>query len=60
MQVVHGGQHVGAVGPLFAPCLDQATRLEALEHPVEQQLLRVAGHQPRRELGQHAEVEGPG
>ena len=57
MQVVHGGQHMGAVGPLLAARLDQATGLEALEHPVEQQMLRVAGHQPRPELGQHAEVE---
>ena len=57
MQVVHGGQHMGAVGPLLAARLDQATGLEALEHPVEQQMLGVAGHQPRPELGQHAEVE---
>ena len=42
MQVVHGGQHMRAVGPLLAARLDQATGLEALEHPVEQQVLRVA------------------
>ena len=41
----------------MASCLDQATGLEALEHPIEQQMLRVADHQPRPELGQHAEME---
>ena len=54
---MHGGQHVRAVGALLAPRLDQATRLEALEHAVQQQVLRLPGHQAGAELGQHAEVE---
>ena len=57
MQVAHGGQHVGAVGALLAARLDQAAGLEALEHRVQQQVLRLAGDEAGAELGQHAEVE---
>ena len=54
---MHGGEHVGAVGALLAARLDQAARLEALEHPVEQQVLRPARDEAGAELGQRAEVE---
>ncbi|HEX8375410.1 MAG TPA: hypothetical protein VF606_09550 [Geminicoccaceae bacterium] len=57
MQVVHRGQHVGAVGALLAPRLDQPARLEALEHPVQQQELRPSRDEAAAELGEHAEVE---
>ena len=57
MQVAHGTQHVRAVGALLAVRLDQATCLEALEHRVQQPMLRLSGDEARAELGQHAEVE---
>jgi hypothetical protein len=53
VQVVHGGQHVGAVGALPAPRPDQAARLEALEHGVQQQVLRPARDEAGAELGEH-------
>ena len=57
MQVTHGAQHMRAVGALLAARLDQAARLETLEHGVQQQVLRLAGDKAGAELGQHAEVE---
>jgi hypothetical protein len=57
VQVVHGGEHVRAVGALLAPRLDQAACLEALEHAVQKQVLRPARDEARAELGKHAEVE---
>ena len=57
MQVAHGAQHVRAVGALLAARFDQATRLETLEHRVQQPVLRLPGDEARAELGQHAEVE---
>jgi hypothetical protein len=57
VQIVHSGQHVGAVGALLTPCLDQAARLEALKHPVEQQVLCPTCDEAGAELGKHAEVE---
>ncbi len=52
-----GGEHVGAVGAPLAPSLDQPARLEALEHPVEQQVLRPSRDEAGAELGRRAEVE---
>ena len=40
VQVMHRGQYVGAVSPLLAPSLDQAAILEALQHPVQEQMNR--------------------
>ena len=57
MQIVHGGQHVGAVGALLAPRLDQATCFEAIQHPVQQQVLCPTSNQTGAELRQHAEME---
>lgn len=57
MQVMHGGQHVCAVRALFPPRLDQAACLEALQHRIQQQVLRLAGNAARTEFGEHAEVE---
>ena len=54
---MHGSQHVGAVGALLAPPPDQAMRLEALEHPVQQQVLGAARNKAGTELGQDAEVK---
>src|SRR4051794_21330772 len=48
---------MGAVSALLASCLDQAMSLEALEHGIQQQMLRPSGDQTSTELGQHAEVE---
>jgi hypothetical protein len=41
----------------LAPRLDQPARLEALEHPVQQQELRPSRDEAAAELGEHAEVE---
>jgi hypothetical protein len=46
-----------AVGPLLAPHLDQAARLETLEHPVQQEVLGLAGNKAGAEFGEHVEVE---
>ena len=54
---MHGGQHVGAVGALLAARLDQATCLEALEHPIRHQVLRPAPNETGTEFGEHAEME---
>ena len=48
---------MGAVGALLAAGLDQPLGLEPLQHLVQQQELRLPSHQPRRKLGQDAEVE---
>src|SRR3954462_12240626 len=57
VQIVHGGEHVRAVGALLAPRLDQVAFLEALEYPVQKQVLRLARDEASAELGEHAEVE---
>ena len=57
MQVMHGPQHMRAVGALLAARLDQTAGLEPLEHGVQQQMLRLAGDKAGPELGEHAEVE---
>ena len=57
MQIAHGAQHVRAVGALLTARFNQATRLETLEHRVQQPVLRLPGDEARAELGQHAEVE---
>ena len=54
---MHGGQHVCAVGALLAPGLDQAARLEALEHGVQQQVLCPSRDKAGAELGEYAEVK---
>ena len=54
---MHGAQHMRAVGALLAARLDQATRLEAREHRIQQQMLRSACDKACAELRQHAEVE---
>jgi len=57
MQVVHGRQHVRAVGALLAPRLDQAAGFEALQHPVQQEVFRPLRDEAGAELRQHTEVE---
>jgi hypothetical protein len=46
-----------AVRTLLATRPDQAARLEVLQHPVQQQMLRLARDKAGAELRQHAEVE---
>ena len=57
VQVVHGGEHVRAVGALLAPRLDQAACLEALEHAIQRQVLCPTRDEARTKLGKHAEVK---
>jgi hypothetical protein len=57
MEVMHGPQHMRAVGALLAARFDQPASLEALEHGVQQQMLRLAGDKAGPELGERAEVE---
>lgn len=57
VEIMHGGQHVGAVRALLATCLDQATGLETLQHPVEQEVFRPLPNKAGPELRQGAEVE---
>ncbi len=54
---MHGGQHLRAVGALLAPRLDQAACLEALQHPVQQEVLRPLSDEAGAELRKHAEVK---
>ena len=57
VQIVHGGQHVRAVGALLATGPDQATRLEALEHGVQQPVFCPSRDKAGAELGEYAEVK---
>src|SRR5215213_1523283 len=57
MEVMHGSQHMRAVGALLAARFDQTASLELLEHGVQQQMLCLAGDKAGPELGEHAEVE---
>ncbi len=57
VQIMHGAQHMRAVGALLAARLDQTARFEALKHRVQQQMLRSAHHEACAKLRQHAEVE---
>jgi hypothetical protein len=50
MQVMHGSQHMRALGALLASCLDQAAVFEPLEHPVQQKVLRLTGYQAGTKL----------
>ena len=50
-QIAHGSQHVCAVGALLAAGLDEAARLEALQHGVQQQGLGPARDEAGAELG---------
>src|SRR5829696_9136494 len=54
---MHGTQHMRAVGALLAARLNQPAGLEALEHGVQQQVLRLAGDKAGPELSEHAKVE---
>ena len=54
---MHRGQHVRAVGALLAAGLDEAARLEALQHGVQEQVLGPARDETGAELAEHAEVE---
>ena len=54
---MYGGQDVRAVGTLLAACLDQTARPEALQHPIQQQVLGITGDEACPKLGQNAEVE---
>ena len=51
------GQHVGRVGALPAPGLEQPQGLAAVQQPLQQQPLGTAGEQAGAELAEHGGVE---
>jgi len=48
---------VGGIGPLPTTPHQQALRAEAVKHPLQQPLRRIAVDQPRAELAQHRAVK---
>ena len=56
-QEAHRRQHVGGVGALLAPRLQQPPGAELVEQALEQQQLRRSGDQTGAELAEHARIK---
>ena len=57
VQIARDTKSVGALDALLTTGVDEAARLEPLEHGVEQKPGRIACNKASAELAQHAEVE---